>query len=111
PDRMARTAGRSDPRRAAGNPAGDGRRRPPRRSRRLARLGDSTGSAGMKETESRAAERDAFVAAQGLARAPIAVLADDASFRRYYRLSPPSGSLVLMDAPPPNEDVRPFARL
>jgi len=65
----------------------------------------------MKETGNRAAERHAFVAAQGLAQAPIAVLADDASFRSYYRLSPPSGSLVLMDAPPPNEDVRPFARL
>src|SRR5262249_19659981 len=38
-------------------------------------------------------------------------LAGDASMRRYDRLSRAGGSAVLMDAPPPGEDVRPFARI
>ncbi|NRF66265.1 phosphotransferase [Aquincola sp. S2] len=32
----------------------------------------------------------------------------DASFRRYFRLHGPERSLIVMDAPPPLEDVRPF---
>src|SRR5450830_2012877 len=33
----------------------------------------------------------------------------DASFRRYFRVdTPDQGSLIVMDAPPPQEDVRPF---
>lgn len=33
----------------------------------------------------------------------------DASFRRYFRVDSVAGaSLIVMDAPPPNEDVRPF---
>ncbi|WP_284618122.1 aminoglycoside phosphotransferase family protein [Aquabacterium humicola] len=32
----------------------------------------------------------------------------DASFRRYFRLHGANGSLIVMDAPPPQEDVRPF---
>ncbi len=32
----------------------------------------------------------------------------DASFRRYLRASGAAGSLIVMDAPPPHEDVRPF---
>ncbi len=35
-------------------------------------------------------------------------IAGDASFRRYFRLQANSGPLILMDAPPPGEDVRPF---
>jgi len=35
-------------------------------------------------------------------------LAGDASFRRYFRLSDGARRAVLMDAPPPHEDVRPF---
>jgi len=38
---------------------------------------------------------------------PVAV-AGDASFRRYFRLDVAGQSRVLMDAPPPGEDVRPF---
>lgn len=37
-------------------------------------------------------------------------LAQDASFRRYWRLTGPAAPAVLMDAPPP-EDVRPFLRI
>jgi aminoglycoside/choline kinase family phosphotransferase len=38
-------------------------------------------------------------------------LAGDASFRRYDRLEGPKGRAVLMDAPPPEEDVRPFVKV
>ncbi len=38
-------------------------------------------------------------------------LAGDASFRKYDRLEGPKGHAVLMDAPPPHEDVRPFVRI
>ncbi len=65
----------------------------------------------MTTSEQRAALRTRFLAAHDLSNAAIAPLAGDASFRRYFRLAAPSGSLVLMDAPPPQEDVRPFARL
>ena len=36
----------------------------------------------------------------------------DASFRRYFRVNTQSGqSLIVMDAPPPQEDVRPFVKV
>jgi len=36
----------------------------------------------------------------------------DASFRRYFRADRPGGgSLIVMDAPPPQEDVRPFVHV
>src|SRR3954452_10528636 len=39
--------------------------------------------------------------------APV-MLAGDASFRRYYRLNAAGRRAVLMDAPPPMEDVGPY---
>jgi aminoglycoside/choline kinase family phosphotransferase len=36
---------------------------------------------------------------------------DDASFRRYFRIRVDGESMVLMDAPPPGEDVRPFIEI
>jgi aminoglycoside/choline kinase family phosphotransferase len=50
-----------------------------------------------------------FLAACGWAGARIEPLAGDASFRRYFRVIDDSRSAVLMDAPPPHEDPRPFA--
>lgn len=35
----------------------------------------------------------------------------DASFRRYFRVQAEAGPLIVMDAPPPQEDVRPFVRI
>ncbi len=35
----------------------------------------------------------------------------DASFRRYLRVQSGTGSLIVMDAPPPQEDVRPFVHV
>src|SRR5260221_14147850 len=59
-----------------------------------------------------AAERDAamadFLAAAGWGGIAPASLAGDASFRRYYRLDDGTRRVVLMDAPPPVEDVRPY---
>jgi len=38
-------------------------------------------------------------------------LAGDASFRKYYRVSSDDKNAVIMDAPPPAEDVRPFINI
>ncbi len=51
----------------------------------------------------------AWAAAQlGLATVCLSPLAQDASFRRYFRLPTNTGSLVLMDAPPEFENSAPF---
>ena len=50
----------------------------------------------------------AFLAAHGWEGAELAPLAGDASFRRYFRVSDGARGAVLMDAPPPHEDTRPF---
>jgi N-acetylmuramate 1-kinase len=49
-----------------------------------------------------------FLAAHGWAGARIEPLAGDASFRRYFRVLSDRGQAVLMDAPPPHENPRPF---
>jgi aminoglycoside/choline kinase family phosphotransferase len=49
-----------------------------------------------------------FLARHGWAEAEILPLAGDASFRRYFRIQAGDQRAVLMDAPPPQEDVRPF---
>ena len=49
-----------------------------------------------------------FLASCGWQGAEILPLAGDASFRRYFRVVEGNRSAVLMDAPPPNEDPRPF---
>jgi aminoglycoside/choline kinase family phosphotransferase len=40
--------------------------------------------------------------------ASLAPASADASFRRYLRVAAPTCSYIVMDAPPPHEDVRPF---
>jgi hypothetical protein len=50
----------------------------------------------------------AFLAAHGWGGAQILPLAGDASFRRYFRVVDGARQAVLMDAPPPHEDPRPF---
>ena len=49
-----------------------------------------------------------FLAAHGWGGAEIRPLAGDASFRRYFRVMAGDRRAVLMDAPPPHEDPRPF---
>lgn len=50
----------------------------------------------------------AFLEKAGWGGAEILPLAGDASFRRYFRVVEPGRHAVLMDAPPPHEDPRPF---
>ena len=49
-----------------------------------------------------------FLHNAGWGGASISPLAGDASFRRYFRVSDGQRRAVLMDAPPPHEDPRPF---
>ena len=49
-----------------------------------------------------------FLAALGWGGCEILPLAGDASFRRYFRIAHGPRRAVLMDAPPPHEDPRPF---
>ncbi len=58
--------------------------------------------------ESRAVVRRQWLDAQLGECYQIASLAGDASFRRYFRVVRADDAWVLMDAPPPHEDVRPF---
>lgn len=44
-------------------------------------------------------------------RATLVPASADASFRRYLRVAAGRGSLIVMDAPPPQEDVRPFVHV
>ena len=52
-----------------------------------------------------------FLARHGWADAQILPLAGDASFRRYFRIRAGDRRAVLMDAPPPHEDPRPFVAI
>jgi hypothetical protein len=54
---------------------------------------------------------DAFLADAGWAGTKRVPLAGDASFRRYERVENKADIAVLMDAPPPGEDVRPFIKI
>ncbi|MDP1749771.1 MAG: phosphotransferase [Reyranella sp.] len=62
-------------------------------------------------TSERDRSRADFIARAGWGDAGERLLAGDASFRKYFRLSRPRESAVVMDAPPPQEDVRPFVRI
>jgi aminoglycoside/choline kinase family phosphotransferase len=61
--------------------------------------------------DDRARARSAFLAAVGMSGAPLDPLPVDASFRRYFRLAGSAPPMLLMDAPPPKEDIRPFLRI
>ncbi|HWV12429.1 MAG TPA: phosphotransferase, partial [Sphingobium sp.] len=54
------------------------------------------------------ASAPAFLSSAGWEHAAIVPLAGDASFRRYFRVVDGARRAVLMDAPPPHEDPRPF---
>ncbi len=49
-----------------------------------------------------------FLASVGWGGAQRVPLAGDASFRRYWRLERQGAKAMMMDAPPPQEDVRPY---
>ncbi|MDP2246614.1 MAG: phosphotransferase, partial [Nitrosomonadales bacterium] len=41
----------------------------------------------------------------------LTVASADASFRRYFRVNMAARTLIAMDAPPPQEDCRPFVHV
>ena len=53
----------------------------------------------------------AIGARHGLDLSTLQPASADASFRRYLRIGARGGSLIIMDAPPPQEDVRPFVQV
>ncbi len=55
--------------------------------------------------------RAEFIHRAGWGDARESLLAGDASFRKYFRLVRHDGTAVVMDAPPPQEDVRPFVHV
>jgi N-acetylmuramate 1-kinase len=58
--------------------------------------------------EARRQAMTAFLDASGWDGLALVPLAGDASFRRYYRVGGSGRTAVLMDAPPPQEDVGPY---
>lgn len=64
-----------------------------------------------RPTSGRSALRAAFIERAGWGDAQERLLAGDASFRKYFRLYRGGKTTVVMDAPPPEEDVRPFVRI
>ena len=51
---------------------------------------------------------ESIAPAHALQPASLRAASSDASFRRYLRIDGSGGSFIVMDAPPPLEDVRPF---
>ncbi|MFT6589169.1 MAG: aminoglycoside/choline kinase family phosphotransferase [Rhodoferax sp.] len=47
----------------------------------------------------------------GLQAQTLRTASVDASFRRYFRIDSPQGSRIIMDAPPDQEDCRPFVKV
>jgi N-acetylmuramate 1-kinase len=62
-------------------------------------------------TSDRAGLRADFVARAGWADARERLLAGDASFRKYFRLTRAGGTAVVMDSPAAHEPVGPFVRI
>lgn len=63
-------------------------------------------------TADRNSDIDTFLSTNDWGDAERKPLAGDASFRRYERIARDTGEkVVLMDAPPPQEDVRPFVTI
>ncbi|MGD9638835.1 MAG: aminoglycoside phosphotransferase family protein [Alphaproteobacteria bacterium] len=52
-----------------------------------------------------------FIKNNNLSDAQMNILAADASFRKYFRLTKKDFTVVLMDAPPPQEDIKPFVNI
>ena len=55
--------------------------------------------------------RNTFLASSSFAGAELEALPADASFRCYFRLHGTDRPALLMDAPPPQEDIRPFIKV
>src|SRR6185369_15763294 len=109
-DRMARAAGSA----AAGNTtrpySGDRRRGAARHVERRRGLATTSGENG-DGVSARDDLRNGFLHRAGWQDAAMVPITGDASFRRYFRLQRDGEVAVLMDAPPPQEDVRSFVRI
>ncbi len=57
------------------------------------------------------AHAPAFLDGAGWGGADIVPMVGDASFRRYFRVENGAQAAILMDAPPPHEDPRPFIHI
>lgn len=68
-------------------------------------------ASGAAAADARARARLAFLAGTRWRDAQMTALSGDASFRRYFRLAGGPSPALLMDAPPPREDVAPFVRV
>ena len=54
---------------------------------------------------------DPQLAREGIGEYQLAPASADASFRRYFRITTPSGTRIVMDAPPGQEDCRPYIKV
>lgn len=54
---------------------------------------------------------DRLATPAGLDSATLTPVSGDASFRRYFRIQGRTTTYVVMDAPPPHEDCRPFVKM
>jgi hypothetical protein len=70
-----------------------------------ARVGSNAWPGSPRMCDPRRRAMAAFLGTAGWGDVSAIPLAADASFRRYYRLGGDGSSAVLMDAPPPQEDV------
>src|SRR6185369_17630869 len=100
---MARAAAPALAGSAAAQPRDPAGRRARLDSRRAARLGGPMAAPMIPPSYA-----PDFLAAHGWEDCKILPLAGDASFRRYFRVREGKRRAVLMDAPPPHEDPRPF---
>src|SRR5262249_21764165 len=107
PDRMAGTARRPAARAAPRHPPRLRGRGPHRRAGCRRRLAGASRRP-VRMSADRAVALTAFLERAGWGAPPRAPLPGDASFRRYVRLHRSGETAMLMDAPPPQEDVRPF---
>ena len=72
---------------------------------------DGQATTEMMLNDERQAQRRTFLQQHGLDERSLVPLIQDASFRRYFRLSDPAKPILLMDAPPELEDVGQFAKI
>ena len=52
-----------------------------------------------------------LLASEGVTEYQLTPASEDASFRRYFRITTPSGTRIVMDAPTAHEDCRPFIKV
>jgi len=64
-----------------------------------------------QQEPARVAALTEWLASLGLAADSLAPASADASFRRYFRISTPDGTRIIMDAPPDKEDCRPYLKV